>query len=623
MLGARVHFHLGLTLLPSVSLVFGANSTIQLPVTMSGFEVAGVVLGGIPLIISGLENWRKIANAGHYFRRFREEYKKWHDAVRMYELIFKGNLKILLLPIVGDADEVSWLVSNPNSARWKSESLALRLQDRLQEFYPSYVAIIISMKEEIEELYQALSPDKIACQTEPCSPEQSPLQQNASFLPSARAQWDYQALRLKFSVNESERAKALSNLKEHNERLEKLLSISDKITALQQAAAGPSTVSTSSLERIFAAARKTWQLFFEALQKAWQCSCRHQHVANIRLEHRTLPEICFEIILLFANPSSKQAQTSNQWSFKQLQCGRMPDCPASQTSASLVDSPRVLQISHKANQSLHTVIALFTPQKARKVTFRETGVSIAMTGMNICSPGGANPCLKLCQRLGSQDSSPCMGIIGHENERYHLHPSAMRRTSAHRGVWTLRQALSGEFRGRLGRRQRYKIALLLASTVAQLQFTEWLRTNLTKDEIFFFSYDDDDGEIPYHEPYIRRGFSPPPSAREDKEYALKSLGILLLELCFGSPLEDQPQRQKFPSRAGDLERAFDQLAAREWLEDGADEGGEDYASAIKWCLDEKLTTDSWPGDFIRYVIRPLEACQEHFIAADAKLMRRG
>ena len=579
---------------------------------MSGFEVIGVVLGAIPLIISGLEHWRDIAKVGGYYRRIREEHQRCLHDVRLYQILYKRNLKELLLPIVDDPDDVPLLVSDPTSDSWKNKTLESRLEERLQESYPLYMEIMSDMKEAVEELHKVLCLDKTTMQSQLHLSEKGQLQKQATFLTSAKTKWDYEVFRIKFSFNELERNKLFSNLKEYNERLEKLLSTSDKITTLQIAAPSAYTKSTSALEKVFAKARKKSGLLFKALRKAWQCSCQHHHFANLRLEHRTLPEICFEIILVFATSSSKKVETANQWSWKELQCGNVPDCSGSHPS-SLLDPPSVLQSSQKVNYYSSASIATRTLAKTKQVSFTASNVSVPRIEVNTLD----GPNIKLCQRLGDQECGQCMGIIGHENEIYHLHPFVKRKSPGRSGALTLDHILSGDFGGHLSRRQRYYIALLLASSIAQLQSTEWLRTVLTKEDIFFFSYDDEESEVPFHEPFIRQGFpslsDKITSSADSNDYNFYSLGILLLELCFGRRLEDHPQRQQFPSGPKEAKQAFDLMAALKWSEEVGDEGGEDYASAVKWCFTgAKMANPSWQGDIIKNVVRPLEACQEHF-----------
>ncbi|KAF2193838.1 hypothetical protein K469DRAFT_549881 [Zopfia rhizophila CBS 207.26] len=212
-----------------------------------------------------------------------------------------------------------------------------------------------------------------------------------------------------------------------------------------------------------------------------------------------------------------------------------------------------------------------------------------------------------------------MGIISHDDATYHLHPSTKRKRPDDSGPLKLDHILSSNFEGHLARRQRYSIALLLASSVAQLQFTPWLRAGITKDDVLFFPYEDDDCSVSYHEPFIRQGFPlhyPGTSNAETNDYNFYSLGILLLELCFGRRLEDHPLRKKHPAETGEVKRAFDLMAALKWSQGVVDEGGDDYASAVKWCFwGSNNANQSWRGEIIKNVIRPLERCQEYFKAA--------
>jgi hypothetical protein len=180
--------------------------------------------------------------------------------------------------------------------------------------------------------------------------------------------------------------------------------------------------------------------------------------------------------------------------------------------------------------------------KKRNVTFKPS----TSTAPNIPLNTLDNPCLKLCQLFSNKTGEKCIGIISHADESYHLHPFTKRKPSDNDRALTLGGMLSSDFEGHFSRRQRCSMALLLASSVAQLQFTGWLRTNFTKEDVLFFPCEDDDYNLPYSEPFIRRDFSinPEISNTDTASYNFYSLGILLLELCFGRRLEDHPLRQR-------------------------------------------------------------------------------
>ncbi|KAF2808967.1 uncharacterized protein BDZ99DRAFT_389975 [Mytilinidion resinicola] len=573
---------------------------------MSGLEVAGVLLGGFPLIISGLEHWRDIAKVGGFFWRVRKEYTKCRRDVQFHEILYKRNLKELLLPIVNDADEVTRLMGDPGGKDWSCNALQERLEGRLQESYGLYMEIIREMNETAEEMKKELSLDKAIVQNRLVPPEPKKQRQPSSSQPSkkpsklasARSEWDYETFRLKFSFNEPVRNGLFDQLKECNARLEKLLRTSDKVSVLLDTAPA-NTKQTSALETAFKKAWKKSDFLFKALQKAWQCSCQQYHFANLRLEHRTLPDICFEVILTFVSPSS---QANVPWSWRELQCGQMIGCSFPYKLTKPGPTPHVLSF---------TPTSLPTSPRRKRVAFKTLTLSVPSIELDIVDPS-----VKLCKLLRNEDDVNCMGVICHDDETYHLHPFRKRKRPNDGSPLTLDHVLSNDFGAYLSRRQRYSIALLLASSVAQLHSIAWLGNGLKKEDVFFFPCDDDDCSVPYHEPFIRQGFSPhhlTTSKIEANDCNFNSLGILLLELCFGRRLEDHPLRKRHPTETGETKQAFDLMAALKWSQSVGDEGGDDYASAVGWCFTgANSPTQSWRGDIIKNVVRPLEMCQEHF-----------
>lgn len=309
---------------------------------------------------------------------------------------------------------------------------------------------------------------------------------------------------------------------------------------------------------------------------------------------------------MFVAPSS---QANTPWSWRELQCGQMIDC----------SFPHKVMKPSAAPQSAPCLpncspMPVSSPTPARQK--RVASTKIAPTVPKIELGFLVDPIVELCQLLGDKECGKCMGIIGHDDETYHLHPFTKRKRPDESSPLTLDYILSNNFEGHLTRRQRYSIALLLASSVAQLQFTAWLRTGLKKEDIFFIPCEDDDCSVPYHEPFICQGFPlhhPTTSNAEANNCNFYSLGILLLELCFGRRLEDHPLRKRHPAAGGETKQAFDLMAALKWSQSVGDEGGDEYACAVKWCFTgANNANQSWRGEIIKNVIRPLEMCQEHF-----------
>jgi hypothetical protein len=573
---------------------------------MSGFEIAGVVLGAFPLIISGIENWHNVAKVGKLLIKTRIEYTNCLGDVKYYQIWYKRTLEELLRPIVNDEDEVGRLVGDPGGKDWSSQALQGRLEGRLQESYYLYMDIINRMNEITKDLRSELSLDSATIQSK-LAPRESHLPSNSYNLASVKSTWAWVRFRSKFCFSDPKRNKLFDQLRDYNGRLEKLLDLSDKSSANENAAPF-NTKEPFSLEMAFKKAWKKSDHLFKALQQAWRCSCQQYHLANLRLEHRTLQEINFEIILM----SVALSQVNATWSRRELQCGQMISCSFRQKLLKPSISPQSSQCL--SNGTLAPALSPISTRK-KKVVFTAPAPTLPNIELDTLVDSSVN----LCQLLLDGERSKCMGIIGHNDEMYHLHPFTKRKQLDDSSALTLDYVLSNNFEAHFTRRQRYSVALLLASSVAQLQSTAWLRNDLRKEDIFFFQGEDNHYNVPYHEPFIRQGFSlhsPVIPNTEANDCEFYSLGILLLELCFGQRLEDHPLRKKHPIEAGEIKQAYDLMAALKWSQSASDEAGDDYASAVKWCFTGANNANhSWRGEMIKNVIRPLELCQKHFETA--------
>ncbi|KAF2688369.1 hypothetical protein K458DRAFT_384553 [Lentithecium fluviatile CBS 122367] len=209
-----------------------------------------------------MEHWRSCAKMGGYFWQIRNEWLKCKHDVAFYKVIYSCNLKELFIPIVRAPADLDLLLSDPDGEGWKEKELQNKLVERLQESYEVYMEIIKDMNETADELRTELCFDNAGVQEKRAPP---------------------------------------STKKECNERLGKLLRMSDEISGLRNAPRS-SIKQISKLENAFKSVYRKSDRLFKALEKAWNCLCRQYHFANLRLEHRSSTEACFEIILMSLGP---------------------------------------------------------------------------------------------------------------------------------------------------------------------------------------------------------------------------------------------------------------------------------------------------------------------------------
>jgi hypothetical protein len=594
--------------------------------TMSGIEVAGLIFGAFPLIISAMEHGRTVVKVGRLHRRMREEYNNCRSDVKYYQMWYDRNLRTLLQSIVHEQDEVDRLLADPGGTLWREDQLQKLLEDRLQDSYSVYVNIMQRLNETMVGLKDELCVDSASVQshlvvakTTQRSTSPSSISSTFSKLTIAKSRVDYEAFRIKFSLNETGRKELFGQLEECNTRLEKLLALSDKAPGPIQDTAAASNKQISKLQSVFKQARKKSNALYRAMQESWKCQCQEHHYANLRLEHRLASDkMAFQMILNSNAPSAKE----NLWHWEGICCSQIShgcSCSEALGMAHSAHSAVSLPLPSKPNPPVRAISDVTDNTQTNKVWKK------APKKVQIHDPQELVtmkfPNVQLCQRLAKYaKGDACLGTITHDDETYHINPQAAAPTDES----TLGDVLSGA--ERLTRRRRYLIALLLASSIAQLQTTPWLSNGITKDDVLFYTSSgahSGPGKTvdAYEEPYIRKGFlsgetSSLTAPRQD-ELDLSLLGIILLELCFGQRLEDQPARKKYPDMSGEEKHMFDLVVAMTWAKSVRDEGGPDYATAVQWCFGvgggySTQSSDSWRSDMIKNVVVPLVRCQEHF-----------
>ena len=80
---------------------------------MSGFEVAGIVLGAFPLAITALERYREIATRLNWFFEIRAQYNMCFDDLEFHQFQFRDNIRRVLFPLVADEGKIEALLGDP------------------------------------------------------------------------------------------------------------------------------------------------------------------------------------------------------------------------------------------------------------------------------------------------------------------------------------------------------------------------------------------------------------------------------------------------------------------------------------------------------------------------------
>lgn len=126
---------------------------------MSGLEVAGVVLGALPILVKALEQYaqgvRTIRKLWHYKYEL-----ETHSLALRAELAIFQNVLTWVLAGFASPTKIEELISSPESAVWKDDSLVSALQDRLGTSTVVFVDIMSDLDQALKDFKARLGLDE-------------------------------------------------------------------------------------------------------------------------------------------------------------------------------------------------------------------------------------------------------------------------------------------------------------------------------------------------------------------------------------------------------------------------------------------------------------------------------
>ncbi|QYS94594.1 hypothetical protein H0G86_001923 [Trichoderma simmonsii] len=583
---------------------------------MSGFQIAGIVLGAFPIAINALEAYHDIAERVGLFLTIKNEYTNWKRDLNFYKLSFKVTMEQVLLPLVADEDMIAELLIAPGGDRWQDSSIAELFEKRLEGSYELYMQYIKSMRRVLDDINRELLIDsewaeKLLANSQLTSSKRMKLK--AFF---SKEGLSHQVYKFKLCNNEAMRKRLFGELQEYNDKLERLFKASDE--DLRIATNRKSKQQTKAVDTAMCSFWKKAKSAYQALTSAWTCQCQ-QHGAKLLLQHRITGKAEFDITL--------KGFIASNWLVQNIRVSEesitpLKKVPIHQPSrAQSYQNGSALQMKGNADASVKSRRHHWWPFTSATHSSRSPSATpTCVTASSSRSTTGE--ILNICtsfEPLGRL----CYGYVSDQDCRYYVYNIPHNSANVMPSV-TLDQILQGEIHRVFSRSQRYTLSLIIASTYLQLLESPWLSPSPKRADFIFPKGNSDSTLVEIDQPYISQSFrlmnkQDALSTSENSFHfagALDHLGILLLELCFCRILEDQPWRKRLPAGKNNIEKAgYDILAAREWQCQVNEEAGADYAEAVSWCLggNRSVAPEKWRQEMLRRVIRPLERSRNYLI----------
>ncbi|KAK6611038.1 hypothetical protein H4I96_02636 [Botrytis cinerea] len=542
---------------------------------MSGIEIAGLVLGGFPLLVSAAEHYKEGWEPLMRWKRFRTEFLRFIDAIDIEKQLFDQMLERFLISAEVSQDELQHFLTDPNYHGWHREDLAMTLKSRLGNSYGAFVGSIRTMNELMAELESMLS-----------------LKDGKfDWADEGASSWDYQLKRIRHSFSKRGTI-TIETLEKHNRKLRELLDSTDRLDSMKSAKRD------TALANIFGCIRRHAQSLHTALKDGWNCDCQEPHKVSLRLQQRTTGEWSSLFNLLFEYPKDVKGVAHAPHEWRELVVSA---------------KPANTQINSHVDHFLHPSAALVGREKLRQNFEPKSTPEVNITTNPILIP-----------------ISPSSSTVSQSSSRGS--PSSNHSTAL-ASVSTNKMAIRNQIKSEKIRHDSYahetmnstplapEIDLCVQTgSFASLSIPQSLAVpnDIKINDLCKVIYDSRGTsncylgtcptsiKIPTNFAFLK--ITPSPTTTVKK--SLSDLGIVLLELCFGQRIEEQSIRQEFLVDGKEHART-NYLTALEWA-DAVYEQEPALEHVIKCCMfcifEEKANWDNLKFTQAVYasVVEPLE-----------------
>ncbi|TGJ79341.1 hypothetical protein E0Z10_g9425 [Xylaria hypoxylon] len=605
---------------------------------MSGFEIAGLILGAYPILYDTAKDLRGALKKTKAWWFFERTFDDFVSEVQKEYVSFSQILEILLDPLDLSSDERRRLQDEPNCSLWHEAHVQDQLRQRIQpKYHVWFMGQLEEMNTALAELHAMLPIDKIY------------------ILDSTSVEATLFKFKRSFS---NKKDVLLATVRSKNDALFHFLEKASHITQSASVTVSSKLRARVSLRRV-SFLQDHSQRAFKFLRDRWTCSCPQHHHCGIAIEHHeNTPSLSLllsgkgdiaRIKVVFDMVLSKPEQTiheevtilKQQMSLKRtlrnLKFRRSQSTLALGISAlSLVSNPfsserNKVRLEKDERKLKKKAPVSMTNPKLPPIPSQEGNVVSPLT-THPQIPGQPRRQVRFAEEHAGVSASPSIASKGHiDNICEIVDRSILESYDACEEIGQdtrmflqtgpqvrqpLQQTTVEAFIAATPRRdKRMHVALVILRSMLCLGPSSWIPPSWNKSHLTLISDNTSDTQ-----PYFFQSslLSDPlslgtPAPQSDQTRAsLFSIGVLLLELLFRETFEKQPFRAQFLNNMGQANEVTDLCAALQWHQRVGEECGYELSDAIRRCIVCAFDAPHNPGDpeFIEAVwygvVQPLE-----------------
>ncbi|KAF9770627.1 hypothetical protein IL306_011811 [Fusarium sp. DS 682] len=570
---------------------------------MSGFEVAGIVLGSIPIVVSALEYYMKGLGTLQNFRSYKRILKSLILTLKTEHVNLQNICEKLLIGIAPQT-RIEEMIKDPFGRLWKEQEIFDKLRLRLWTSLQVFDDRVQDMREAIEEMMEKLNIGT-----------------------NGKAEWaESSSIKKQFK-----RATFILQKSNHEEVLTR---IRDGVSALQHLAVLNTDLESQRKSRSQGRLNKLvngmLSGIYHALRSTITCKCSGLHEVGLRLtppsrtvvpeddDEDIIKELQFRLAISYLTAS--QTNSSKQWNEILLKSGEdSKTATVSFTAQDTATSRKTVAFS------IPSTTSSTNSQQSQTVTIESALSNLTLNTLRTMSgPIYSKNISNLCetiQTMGKKKQGEKCGHIQHcyltQTQKYDVYTLECLGSCDEWSLVPLKEILQDPA---LLYGDKLRLAWMIACSVLQMQGTPWV-TDIPRSEDIYIAQK---GGIPqFQHVFVLRHFPEYPrvdaTASPTNPFMLY-LGILLIELILGQPIASLDSAPNQTLEPGLPRHILDYETANKLLGRVMMTGGSGYYNAVERCLRSDMQIGTTGGsccfqaDVISGVLDPLEQDLRRLVA---------
>ncbi|KLP21356.1 uncharacterized protein LW94_10531 [Fusarium fujikuroi] len=569
---------------------------------MSGFEVAGIVLGSIPIVVSALQCYMNGLGTLQNFRSYKRILKSLILTLKT-EHVNLQNICEKLLTGIAPQTRIEEMIRDPFGDLWREEEIFNKLRLRLWSSLQVFDDRVQDMREAIQQMMEKLN---VGADGEVEWAESSSIKKHFK--------------RATFILQKSNHEEVLTRIRDGVSALQCLAVLNTDLESQRK---------SRSQGRLNKLVNGMLSGIYHALRSTMTCKCSDLHDVGLRLtppsrtvvpeddDEDIIKELQFRLAVSYLTGS--QVNTSKQWNEILLRSG-----DDSKMSTVSFTAQRTCASRKTVGFAVPSTTPSTNSQQSQTVVIESALSNLTLNTLRtmsepLCSKHINNLC-ETMQTMGKKKQGERCGHIQHcymtETKRYDVYTLECLGSCKEWSLVPLKQVLQDPA---LLYGDKLRLAWMIACGVLQMQGTPWVADIPRSEDIFIAQK----GVHQFQHVFVLRHFPEDPrvnaSVSPNNPFMLY-LGILLIELILGQSIAtlDSPQTQTL--EPGLPRHILDYEAANKLLGRVMMTGGSGYYNAVERCLRSDMQIGAsgksccFQGDVISGVLDPLEQDLRRLVA---------